>query len=99
MGMEISPIQGPPATAELAKIAGVLADEAQRTSFTGDPRGTLEKAGVDLSIVPSTVVEVLSSMSPNELAAWSRLCEALVDAGFEVEPPEMEQGWGRVCFF
>jgi hypothetical protein len=93
------PIKGPSATAELAKIAGVLDDEAQRKSLKADFDGTLERARVDMSMVPTTLQEVLKRMSVEELAAVARFNKALVDAGFEVEPPDGYPDGGRVGFF
>lgn len=100
MGMESSgAIPGPEWVAELGKIAGALGDEALRRSFKADPRGSLEKAGVDMSMVPSSIVDVLSGMSVDELAALMRFNDVLVRAGLVVEPPGGYPDGGRVGFF
>jgi hypothetical protein len=85
-------------TAELAKVAAVVADKAQHASLKEDPRGTLEKAGVNMNMVPESIVTALRDMTPDQLDALSRFNQALIDAGFVIGAPD-DVGWGRVGFF
>jgi hypothetical protein len=96
------PIKGSPIVAQLAKLAHVLRDTEARRSFTEDPSGALARAGVDMEALPSSVVETLSSMSHDEIAAVIRFNDALIDAGLVVEGPDEpgpDQYGGRVGFF
>jgi hypothetical protein len=82
--------------AELAKVIQLIAAPDQRKSFTGDSRGTLEKAGVNLEVIPKEVVDTLAELSYDELALLSRIGESFARAGLVLE--DLPDG-GRVWFF
>lgn len=93
---------GPPVVAELAKIARVLREMESRQSFKQNPRGALQSAGVDMGMVPSSVVDMLSGMSEDELATVMRFHDALCEAGLKMDAPNDASGrpdGGAVCFF
>jgi hypothetical protein len=91
------PVKGPPVVAELAKIAQVLRDMKSRQSFVDDPKAALDRAGVNMKAVPSSVVDTLSGMSQDELGAVIRFNDALVEGGLVTEAPEPDGA--RVSFF
>ena len=82
--------------AEIAKVIRLIGAPDHRKSFTGDPRGTLEKAGVNLEVVPKEVVDTLSELTYEELALLSRIGESFTRAGLVME--EYPDG-GPVWFF
>jgi hypothetical protein len=79
----------------LARVADILRDESKRRSFAEDPRGTLQKEGLDPGKLPSRAIDALSRLSPQEAGLLVRLDDKLKDAGLVVEGPN----GGRVSFF
>jgi hypothetical protein len=86
------PLKGSAVVAELAKLARLLRDPETRKSFMGDSKAALQGGGVEMSAIPTSVLDTLSGMSHDELAAVIRFNDALVDAGLYVEA---EGGYGK----
>ena len=99
--METSePVKGPAFVGELAKVARVIRDPETRRSFKGDRKGALDRAGVDMGAMPSSVIDTLSGMTPDELAAVIRFNDAMVDGGLSVVAEGSgKPGGDRVAFF
>jgi hypothetical protein len=63
----------------------VLGDAAMRKSFSADPLGTLERAGIDYGTVPKEFLDVLADMSYEELTVVSRVVESMIDLGISIQ--------------
>jgi hypothetical protein len=94
------PLKGPAMVGELAKVARVLRDLESRKAFKGDPRGALNRAGVDMGAIPSSIIDTLSGMTPDQLEAIIRFNDAGVDGGLSVVAEGSgKPGGDRVAFF
>jgi hypothetical protein len=65
----------------VAQLAEHMTDEDFRNAFASDHQQALEKKGIDVSDVPSGVLEALKDCSVDELRALSKVRNALIDAG------------------
>jgi len=92
-------MKGSAVVSELAKMAEVLRESGTRNSFMEDPKGALERAGVNTAAIPSSVLDTLSGMTDEELGVVVRFNDALVNAGVVIEGPDDEPDGGRVGFF
>ncbi len=92
----VDPSEREALVSELAKLIEIIQDSPQRRTFLEDPRGTLEKHGVDLDVVPEKVLDTLGGLSYEELGVVVKVCEDFAEAGLTLG--EFERG-GRVCFF
>jgi len=68
---------------EIAKVTDAIARPAIRKMFAIDPIGALERAGVDISKVPETTVDVLASLAPWELEVLGRVTELARSKGLQ----------------
>jgi hypothetical protein len=80
---------------DLAKVASLFREEANRKLLASDTRGTLARAGVDLGNLSANVIDLLDGMSEREMSLLADLSDALSEAGYVVEGPD----GGTVFFF
>jgi hypothetical protein len=64
----------------VAQLAEYMTDEDFRSAFASDHQQALEKKGINVSDVPSGVLEALKDCSVDELRALSKVRNALIDA-------------------
>ena len=72
-------------SSEFAKISDALARPAIRKMFALDPISALERAGVDVSKVPETTVDLLASLAPWELDVLGRVAELAKSKGLQAK--------------
>lgn len=81
---------------QLDAVLRVIHRPALRRSFLSDPEGTLREHGVDLTVFPESLVDVLADMSYEELSVVARLydegCEHQLVIG-------RKSDGGVVCFY
>lgn len=88
--------QGPVGIAEgLARLTGVLADEAKRASFAENPEKALSDAGVPPGVLPREVTSALGSLTPDQLGAVAAMCEEMINSGMYLQLPN---DGGKLCF-
>jgi len=73
-------------------VEQVIAVPSRRLDFRGDPVGTAEAAGVNITEKTTRVILTLAGLSPSELRLLSELNRTLINEGLYVEtgnPPLM----------
>jgi len=73
------------ANEEIGKVSDALARPAIRKMFAIDPIGALERAGVDMSTVPETTVDLFASLAPWELEVLGRVTELARSKGLQAK--------------
>jgi hypothetical protein len=82
--------------AELSKVIQVIGRPDQRKSIPGHAGEALERAGVNVKLIPKEVVGTLNDLDENQLSLLSRLGDSFTKAGLVLG--EVPEG-GRVWFF
>jgi hypothetical protein len=66
---------------QILKLGEAINDPAFRDAIQSDLDETLQRHGVDKSLIPPDVLAVLTTLSPDELAVLAKVKGALMRAG------------------
>jgi hypothetical protein len=62
---------------EIAKLGAAISKQDFRDSFLSDPDGALKQHGVDKAQIPQELLDTMSSLSAEQLAALASVKETL----------------------
>jgi hypothetical protein len=74
----------------IANLGRAISDKEFRDSFPQDPDGALQRAGIDKGELPPKLLETLTTMSSDELAALATVKDALAEHDV---PPHIKAEW------